>query len=170
MPLIQENDVKTELQAINQFLKELDISSQYLEKGLLCDKAHLLLALPNYDLADDDPVNKDDPRYAVGIIEQLEDDNEDQLNKYFTLTSEIDWDISGMKELDLFTIINEITKSNKLGQLFLETGKEPKLILRYSFGCSTEEEFDFCLIAEAIYELAMMYQLVVDGILAAKKK
>lgn len=172
MPLLSEKEKDRELQEICDFLIELDFDASVLPKGPWADQDCLIVELPTeegpvWEEEDEEP--PEDLPIAAGYLAQLDPDSEDQLTKYLMLYFVMPKDLKQLDEGMILRTLNDRNRCLRMGSFFYgeiqgKNGPEMHIHYRLAIGASTDGGFDEGVVGEAIIEMGMYYDMMLDSL------
>ena len=169
MALITEQDRIKEFENIKEFLEELEVAAEILQKGGSLEESCLLLSMPT-ETEELNGILPDDLHMATAYLTQTGDE-EDQLTKYLTIYMPIQVDLTGADEGKVLKYVNDCNESFPFGTCFY--GENPLtgrmlVQVKWSIGGPVDELLDEGVVCEAIFELGCLYDLLKEELLEMK--
>lgn len=168
-----ENEKIQELKMIRDFLNEVEIASEVLEKGKVAEETSIVVCLPSVeDAMEGDEVNPEKLHVASGYLLDL-DDTQQRLAKYLMFYTQIKADISAMTTAEVLLLLNELNRTVRVGHYFLgnvEDEEMPVVQYRATVTGAIGEPFDQGIVADTIIEMGVAFDSVSEVLAMANEE
>lgn len=159
---LNDQEKRIDFKTLMNTLKEIDIDSEFYEKGDLFEEMGLLIYLPDESIS---AKNKEEEKYNAAVCYMFElDDSEEQMNKYYLIYSEIDLIMNSVDELSLYKTVTEFNKKVPIGYFYVDTNENNNLKVKYRFTVTSHlgsivDDGVFC---EGIIQMIFYMSLMTD--------
>lgn len=155
-----------EFEQLKEFLGSLEIAAEIIPQGDMFGATSLLIALPGSEDVNEE-LNVDNiaklHMASASFVEWDEDDS--QITKQLLLYTQIPVDVTGVDELSLLRLINEMNRTVRIGHYFYDhvMMKEEKMVqYRMVVTGVVEEPLDGAIVADALLEMGLGFNIMKD--------
>ena len=168
---LKEQEIIEELEQLRDFLYDVEIAAEVIQKSKLVEETVLLVCLPSVeDIEDEEEEEEIDPEkihIASGYILDL-DDADQRLAKYLMFYTQIRTDISAMTTEEVLDLVNQLNQTVRVGHYFYgEADGEESPIVQYraTVTGAEGEHFDGGIVADTIIEMGVGYDIAKSALI-----